>query len=86
MKGFMAFMEKNFIPIATKIGSQRHLVAIRDGFVAIMPLIIAGAFAVLINNLDFGQGADGGYQAMMRNIFGNDNWKNFLLYSICIIY
>ena len=26
-------MEKHFIPIASKIGSQRHLVAIRDGFI-----------------------------------------------------
>ena len=76
MNGFMAFMEKYFIPVAAKIGSQKHLVAIRDGFVAIMPLIIAGAFAVLINNLDFGQGSEGGYQAMMRSIFGGDDWKN----------
>lgn len=31
MNKFIAFMEKHFIPIASKIGSQRHLVAIRDG-------------------------------------------------------
>ena len=52
MKKFMDWMEAHFIPVAAKIGAQRHLVAIRDGFVTIMPLIMAGAFAVLINNLE----------------------------------
>ncbi|WP_422448671.1 PTS sugar transporter subunit IIC [Thermoanaerobacterium sp. DL9XJH110] len=50
MEAFIDWMEKHFVPVAGKIGSQRHLVAIRDGFAAIMPLILAGSFAVLINN------------------------------------
>lgn len=28
MNGFIAFMEKYFIPYAAKIGGQRHLVAV----------------------------------------------------------
>lgn len=28
MDKFVAFMEKHFIPVASKIGAQRHLVAI----------------------------------------------------------
>lgn len=71
MKGLMRWFEEVFIPIAAKIGSQRHLVAIRDGFIAIMPLIIAGSLAVLINNLSF-PGYDHG--AFMGKIFG-DSWK-----------
>ena len=51
MEKFIKWMEENFIPIATKIGSQRHLVAIRDGFIALMPLIMAGSLAVLLNNV-----------------------------------
>lgn len=51
MQKFIDFMEKHFLPIATKIGNQRHLVAIRDAFAVTMPLMILGAFAVLINNL-----------------------------------
>lgn len=69
MNKFMEVMEKYFIPVAAKIGSQRHLVAIRDGFVAIMPLIIAGSFAVLLNNIDIGP-----YQDMMLSAFG-PGWK-----------
>lgn len=36
-----------------RLGSQRHMVAIRDSFAATMPLVMAGAFAVLMNNLFF---------------------------------
>ncbi|EGT3615066.1 PTS sugar transporter subunit IIC [Clostridium perfringens] len=71
MKKFFEFMEKYFVPVAAKIGGQRHLVAIRDGFVTITPLIIAGSFAVLINNLGFKW-----YQNLM-NSFLPANWKDF---------
>ncbi len=49
MNTFTAFMEKHFVPFAAKIGSQKHLVAIRDGFISLMPVTMAGAFASLFN-------------------------------------
>lgn len=49
MKGFMDWMETRFMPIATRIGNQRHLVAIRDGFISIMPVTMVGSIAVLLN-------------------------------------
>lgn len=49
MKSFTLWMEKNFVPVAAKIGSQKHLVAIRDAFIAIMPITMAGAVATLLN-------------------------------------
>ncbi|MFD1484539.1 PTS sugar transporter subunit IIC [Lacticaseibacillus baoqingensis] len=64
MQNFIAFMEKHFLPIAAKIGNQRHLVAIRDAFAYTMPLMILGAFATLINNLPIP-----GYQDLMNGIF-----------------
>ncbi|MDR4215851.1 PTS lactose transporter subunit IIC, partial [Bacillus paralicheniformis] len=45
----MAFIEANIMTIAVKIGSLRHLIVIRDGFIAIMPLIIIGSLAILVN-------------------------------------
>ncbi|MGL5541405.1 MAG: PTS sugar transporter subunit IIC [Erysipelotrichaceae bacterium] len=53
MNGLMSFLEEKFIPIAGRIGAQKHLVAIRDSFAALMPLIMAGAIAVLLNNVFF---------------------------------
>ncbi|GAA0125975.1 PTS sugar transporter subunit IIC [Clostridium senegalense] len=71
MNSFLNKMEKYFVPIAGKLGSQRHLVAIRDGFVSIMPLVIAGAFAVLINGLPIPV-----YQKFMASVFG-ETWTVF---------
>lgn len=68
MKKFIEWMEEHFIPVAAKIGAEKHLGAIRDGFVAIIPIIMAGAFAILINNFspEF-------YQHFMSKIFG-EGW------------
>lgn len=49
MNAFMNWMEMHFMPFAAKIGSQRHLIAIRDGFIAIMPVTMVGSIAVLLN-------------------------------------
>ena len=45
MDGFVQWMEKHFMPKASVIAAQRHLVAIRDAFVVTMPLMILGALA-----------------------------------------
>lgn len=72
MNGFIAFMEKYFIPYAAKIGGQRHLVAIRDGFITTMPLMILGSLGTLINSLPIQA-----YQDFMNNLFGEALWKSF---------
>ena len=46
----MRFIEEKFVPLAARIGSQKHLVAIRDSFAMVMPLTMAGGIAVLLNN------------------------------------
>lgn len=95
MNAFMNFMENKFVPVAARIGAQRHLVAIRDSFAAIMPLLIAGSMAVLINNLQITKdGATDPYQVMMKNIFGegfkafggNIWWGTFAVISVFIAF
>ena len=49
MGKFNKFMEEKFLPVATKIGSLKYLVAIRDAFIAIMPITMVGSLAVLLN-------------------------------------
>ncbi|MDN6639446.1 MAG: PTS sugar transporter subunit IIC [Tetragenococcus sp.] len=70
MDKFVNFMEEKFVPIASKIGSQRHLVAIRDSFMVTMPLLILGGLATMINNLPVP-----GFQELMNSIFANESWK-----------
>ena len=49
MQGLMNWLEKYIIPIAAKIGNEKHLVALRDGFIGTMPATMAGSIAVLLN-------------------------------------
>ncbi|MFZ3196129.1 MAG: PTS cellobiose transporter subunit IIC [Bacillus mycoides] len=69
MQKFIAFMEKYIVPVAGKIGSQRHFAAIRDGFIAVMPLILVGALASLINGFP-----SEAFQEFMKGLFG-ETWK-----------
>ncbi|MGL4335638.1 MAG: PTS sugar transporter subunit IIC [Turicibacter sp.] len=68
MNTFLAFMDKYIVPVAAKIGAQRHLVAVRDAFIAMIPVTMIGAFATLINNLPSET-----YKGIMANIFG-EGW------------
>lgn len=66
------FLEEKFVPVAARVGNQRHLVAIRDGFLVLMPLTIVGSLAVLVNNLPIKF-----YQKFLDSIFGHDNWTQW---------
>ena len=42
------WMMKYLVPVANKIGNQRHLAAVRDGLTIIIPATIVGGFAILL--------------------------------------
>lgn len=69
MDKFMSFMDKYIVPYAAKLGAQRHLVAVRDAFIAMISLTMIGSLAILINNIPFQP-----YQDLMVNVFG-EGWK-----------
>ena len=86
-----------FSIVAGAIGRQRHLGAIRDGFVTIMPLMIAGSLFTLINRFPIGSGQDGGKAYLvdllgdiaplrwLAEMNGNIWWGTFGLISIFAI-
>lgn len=89
MKGLMNWFEEYFVPFAAKIGGQKHLVAIRDGFIAIMPLIIAGSFAVLINVLPFDlwtKFLDTTFGGYIRSTNGNIWTGSFMIMSYLVAF
>ncbi len=45
---FSQKLEKIMLPISTKLGSQRHLAAIRDGMAILIPVTIIGGFSILL--------------------------------------
>ncbi|MGE8203729.1 PTS sugar transporter subunit IIC [Heyndrickxia sp. NPDC080065] len=49
MSGFERVAEKALVPIATKLNSQRHIIAIRDAFILSFPITLAGSLIVLLN-------------------------------------
>ena len=44
---FFNFLENTLTPIAGKVASQRHISAIRDGFIGAMPFMIVGSFLLV---------------------------------------
>ncbi len=87
-----AWLEKYFLPIAAKIGSEKHLVAIRDSFIAIMPITMAGAFATLLNvffrDLPGQWGMTGFVEAMQPIIGVNGNvwWGTLAMLSLAFVF
>lgn len=51
MTRIMDLLSDKLLPIADKIGSQRHLQAIRNGLLAMLPLTIVGSFFTVLTNL-----------------------------------
>ncbi|WP_338982257.1 hypothetical protein [Spiroplasma endosymbiont of Eupeodes luniger] len=48
------FINRWFIPFAEKMGNQNYLSVIGNTFTILIPLIITGAFVLLVNNAVFG--------------------------------
>ncbi|WEV40228.1 PTS sugar transporter subunit IIC [Lactobacillus sp. ESL0684] len=51
MNALIKWLNKYVVPVAAKIGSIRWLVALRDAFIAIMPAMMAGSVASVLNSL-----------------------------------
>lgn len=51
MGKFMKFFQTKVVPIMVKLGNQRHLNAVRNGLVLVIPFIIVGSAFLIIGNL-----------------------------------
>ncbi|MCF7483851.1 PTS sugar transporter subunit IIC [Vibrio sp. J1-1] len=54
-------VEKYVAPLAAKVGSQRHVRAMRDGFIVAMPFIIVGSFVLILAFPPFDQDTTNGF-------------------------
>lgn len=48
MEKISNWMMEKLVPVANKIGNQRHLASVRDGLTIIIPATIVGGFAILL--------------------------------------
>ncbi|WP_392339306.1 hypothetical protein [Moritella marina] len=46
----MNFVERVIAPIAGKVASQKHICAIKDGFISTMPFLIVGSLLLVFAN------------------------------------
>lgn len=51
MSRLVKWLEDYVLPLASRLGQVRWLVALRDAFISLMPITIAGSLAVLIKSL-----------------------------------
>ncbi|BDR57997.1 PTS cellobiose transporter subunit IIC [Xylocopilactobacillus apicola] len=68
------FLNQKLIPFFSKIAASRHLVALRDGMTAAVPMIIIGSVFMIIAQFPIQ-----GYQDFMANTFGK-NWATIVQY------
>ena len=48
---FSAWLEKMILPVAEVLGRQKHLCALRDGIITLMPVTMVGAIVVLLKDV-----------------------------------
>lgn len=65
-------LESIFIPLAEKIGKNKYLTSIRDGFLLTTPLLIIGSFFLLIANFPIV-----GWAEFWARFFG-ENWTAYM--------
>ncbi|MFP7299918.1 PTS cellobiose transporter subunit IIC [Neobacillus niacini] len=76
MGKFNSILEEKVMPVAAKIGGQRHLLALRDGLIATMPFIVIGSLFLIVANFPIP-----GYADFMASIFG-PTWAAKLSYPV----
>lgn len=93
MEKFIAFLEKTLMPVANKIANQRHLMAIRDTFMTILPPIFFGGIVAVINSAPAVEGTTNGFMLAWANFasqYGTIlSWLNtvtlgFMALYVCI--
>ena len=73
MGNFTTFLEEKLMPIATKFSTQRHLKAIRDAFICIMPITLAGGIVSVISAAPAPEGTTNGFLLAWAGFVSNNN-------------
>lgn len=85
-----AKMEEHILPLANKMSSQRHLKAIRDAFISLMPITLMGGIAAILNSAPVTETTTNGFLLAWAS-FAEQNsllltWVNTLTLGAMSIY
>ncbi|MEG1638857.1 MAG: PTS sugar transporter subunit IIC, partial [Erysipelotrichaceae bacterium] len=83
-------IEKYILPVANKLSTQRHLKAVRDAFISLLPITLVGGIAAVINAAPVNEGTTNGILLAWAG-FAADNalvlsWVNALTLGAMAIY
>lgn len=93
MNKFIEWLEKNIMPKANKLATERHLKAIRDTFMTILPPIFFGGIIAVINSAPVTETTTNGFLLAWAKFAANNSailsWLNtvtlgFLSLYVCI--
>lgn len=72
MDNIIKWIEEKLVPIVSKVTDLKYFQAVRNGFLAIMPLTIIGSIFMLITDFPIP-----GYSEFIARIFG-EGWENYI--------
>ncbi|WP_394246755.1 PTS sugar transporter subunit IIC [Vibrio profundi] len=72
------FVENKIAPIAIKVGNQKHVRAMRDGFIVAMPFIIVGSFALVFAFPPFSEDTTNSFGRAWLD-FASANFDNIMM-------
>lgn len=74
----MRVVENHIAPLAGRIGSQRHIIAIRDGFICAMPFLIVGSIMLIVANPPFDADTTSGFGRAWLS-FAKTHWNTITM-------
>lgn len=72
MNNLIQWIEEKMVPAVSKVTNMRYFQALRNGFLAVMPLTIIGSMFMLVTDFPIP-----GYNEFVANIFG-EGWENYI--------
>jgi len=68
MESYLKSIEQKLMPPLTRVSEEKHLKAVRDGIVSVLPLIIGGSFFLLLGQLPVDFIKEGSYPGWIVDI------------------
>ena len=85
-----AMIEKSILPIANRLSTQRHLKAIRDAFISILPITLAGGIVAVLTAAPVTEDTTNGFLLAWRAFADNNSmlfgWINALTLGAMSLY
>lgn len=75
-------IENRISPVAARLSSQRHVVAIKDGFIASMPFLIVGSFMLLFSHPPFSENSQWAFAKWWLGIVRQYNDQLMMPYNM----